>query len=98
MGSGKAETTSGKGEDGGMYWKAMQNAFVKAILQQPPLHVFPGSSTISKMMSGWWKRCVGFKGDSLDDGFGGFDGLGGSGEHLALLLLVLQKYSAKRRP
>ena len=30
------------------------------------------------------------KGDSLHDGFGGFDEVGGSGEHLALLLLVLQ--------
>ena len=27
---------------------------------------------------------------SLHDSFGGFDGLGGSGEHLALLSLVLQ--------
>ena len=27
---------------------------------------------------------------SLHDGFGGFDGFGGSGEHLTLLLLVLQ--------
>ena len=31
-----------------------------------------------------------FKGGSLHVGFGGFDGFGGSGEHLALLLLVLQ--------
>ena len=31
-----------------------------------------------------------FKGGSLHDGFGGFDGLGGSGEHPTLLLLVLQ--------
>ena len=29
------------------------------------------------------------RGGSLHDGFGGFDGLGGSGEHLALLSLVL---------
>ena len=35
-------------------------------------------------------RGVEFKGGSLHDGFGGFDGFGGSGEHLALLLLVLQ--------
>ena len=27
---------------------------------------------------------------SLPDGFGGFDGIGGLGEHLALLLFVLQ--------
>ena len=30
------------------------------------------------------------KGGSLDDGFGSFEGFGGSGLHLALLLLVLQ--------
>ena len=30
-----------------------------------------------------------FKGGNLHSGFGGFDGFGGSGEHLALLLLVL---------
>ena len=36
------------------------------------------------------KRGVEFKGGSLRDGFGGFDSFGGSGEHLALLLLVLQ--------
>ena len=35
------------------------------------------------------KRGVKFKGGSLRDGFGRFDGFGGSGEHLALLLLVL---------
>ena len=35
------------------------------------------------------EKGVGFKGGSLHDGFGGFDGFGGSGEHLALLLLVL---------
>ena len=28
--------------------------------------------------------------------FGGFDGFGGSGEHLTLLLLVLPKYSTMR--
>ena len=33
---------------------------------------------------------VRFKGGSLHDGFGGFDGFGGSGVHLTLLLLVLQ--------
>ena len=36
------------------------------------------------------KRGVEFKGGSLHDGFGGFDSFGGSGEHLALFLLVLQ--------
>ena len=30
------------------------------------------------------------KAGSLHDGFGGFDGFGGSGEHLALLLFVPQ--------
>ena len=33
---------------------------------------------------------VEFKGGSLHDGFGGFDGRGLSVEHVALLLLVLQ--------
>ena len=33
------------------------------------------------------QRGVGFKGGSLHDGFGGFDGFGGSEEHLALLCL-----------
>ena len=41
------------------------------------------------------KRGVGFKGGSLHDGFGGFDG---SGEHLALQNAHPTKYSAKRRP
>ena len=36
------------------------------------------------------EKRVEFKGGSLHDGFGGFDGFGGSGEHLALLSLVLQ--------
>ena len=36
------------------------------------------------------KGGVGFKGGSLHDGFGGVDVFGGSGEHLALLFLVLQ--------
>ena len=39
------------------------------------------------------EKGVGFKGGSLHDGFGGFDGFGGSGKHLAqvaLLFLVLQ--------
>ena len=40
------------------------------------------------------KGGLSLKGGSLHDGFGGFDGVGGSGElpreHLALLLLVLQ--------
>ena len=35
------------------------------------------------------KRGVEFKGGSLHDGFGDFDGFGTSGDHLALLLLVL---------
>ena len=36
------------------------------------------------------KRGVEFKGGSLHDGFGGFDGFGGPAEHLALLSIVLQ--------
>ena len=36
------------------------------------------------------ERGVEFKGGSLHDGFGGFDGFGGSGKHPAFLLLVLQ--------
>ena len=35
-------------------------------------------------------REVEFKGGSLHNGFGSFDGSGSSGEHPALLLLVLQ--------
>ena len=41
--------------------------------------------------SGSRRRGVEFKGGSLHDGFGGSDGCGGSGVHLALRLLVLQK-------
>ena len=37
---------------------------------------------------------VALEGGSLHDGFGGF---GGSGEHLALLLLVLQNLNAGQR-
>ena len=33
---------------------------------------------------------MGLRGGCLHDGFGGFDGFGVSGEHLALLLPVLQ--------
>ena len=36
------------------------------------------------------KGGLSLRGGCLHDGFGGFDGLGGSGEHLALLSLVLQ--------
>ena len=36
------------------------------------------------------KGGLSLRGGSLHDGFGGFDGFGGSGEHLTLLLLVLQ--------
>ena len=43
--------------------------------------------SIHIFLSRWRKRGVEFKGGSLHDGFGGF---GGSGFHLALLLLVLQ--------
>ena len=40
--------------------------------------------------SGCRTRGVEFKRGSLHVGFGGFDGSGGSGKHLALLLLLLQ--------
>ena len=45
------------------------------------------------------QRRVELKRGGLHDGFGGLDGLGGSGEHLALLLPVLPntKYSTKRQ-
>ena len=36
------------------------------------------------------KGGLGLRGGSLHDGFGSFDGFGGSEEHLALLLLLLQ--------
>ena len=36
-----------------------------------------------------------FKGGSLHDGFVGLDGFGGSGVHLTVLLLVLQKKTAQ---
>ena len=39
-------------------------------------------------VSGCRTRGVEFKGRSLHDGFGSFDGFGGSGEHLTLLLLA----------
>ena len=41
----------------------------------------------AESLSGSRKRGVEFKGGSLHDGFGGFDG---AGEHLALLLLDLE--------
>ena len=44
------------------------------------------------------ERGVEFKGGSLHDGFGGFDGFSGSGEHLALFLLCPRKYSTMRQP
>ena len=42
------------------------------------------------LLSGSRKRGVEFKGGSLHDGFGGFDGFGGSGEHLTLRSLIQQ--------
>ena len=36
------------------------------------------------------KGGVEINGGSLHDGFGAFDGFGGSGEHLALLFIILQ--------
>ena len=47
-------------------------------------------STKAQVTSGCRKRGIEFRGGSLHDGFGGFVGFGGSGEHLDLLLLVLQ--------
>ena len=49
----------------------------------------PRDSTC-QLRSGSRKRRVEFKGGSLHDGFGSFDGFGGSGERLAPLLLILQ--------
>ena len=43
-----------------------------------------------RTFSGCQKRGDEFKEGSLHDGFGSFDGFAGSGEHLTLLLLVLQ--------
>ena len=40
---------------------------------------------------------VEFKGGSLHNGFGSFDGFGGSGNHLALLSLVLQDRQEGKR-
>ena len=57
-----------------------------------------GSGFGSCKTSGCRKRGVEFKGGSLHDGFGGFDGFGGSGEHLTFLFLVLSKYSTMRQP
>ena len=51
------------------------------------------SDLFEDLISGCRKRGVEFKGGSLRDGFGGFDRFdrfGSSGEHHALLLLVLQ--------
>ena len=42
------------------------------------------------ILSGSRKRGVEFKGGSLHDGFGCFDGFGGCAKHLALLLLLLE--------
>ena len=58
--------------------------------QQPPWLRAKLVLSCCSLFAGWRKRGVGFKGGSLHDGFGGFDSFGGSGEHLALLLLVLQ--------
>ena len=49
-----------------------------------------GSTSTSPLLSGSRKRGVEFRVGSLHDGFGGFDGFGGSGEHLTLRLLVKQ--------
>ena len=49
-----------------------------------------GLATAQKKKISMTEKGVEFKGGSLHDGFGSVDGFGGSGEHLALLLLVLQ--------
>ena len=41
------------------------------------------------------KGGLSLRGGGLHDGFGGFEGSGGSGEHLALFLLVLQNAAQK---
>ena len=60
----------------------------KLCRQKLALHSF--SMCPSGESSGSRKRGVEFKGGSLHDGFGGFEGFGGSGEHVTLRLLVLQ--------
>ena len=71
------------------------NCAEKPILQVPiwraAVRISAETEGKSQKISGWRKRGVEFKGGSLHDGFGSFDGFGGSGEHLALLLLALQK-------
>ena len=47
-----------------------------------------GNAYKTRVWSGCWTRVVSFRG-SLRDGVGSFDGYGGSGEHLALLLLLI---------
>ena len=58
-------------------------------------HNAPSLRTIDEYFELRWylritEKGVEFKGGSLHDGFGGFDGFGSSGEHLALLVFVLQ--------
>ena len=72
----------------------MGNEIVTKLIQQGPfctaiVNLFFQKSKL-QLTSGSRKRGVGFKGGSLHDGFGGFDSFGGSGKHLALLLLLLQ--------
>ena len=48
---------------------------------------------------GQGKRCLSLSGVAFRfEGFGRFHGLGGSGEHVALLQLSYKKYSTKRQP
>ena len=60
-------------------------------LQVHKWHI-PTKGVETPEISGCRKRGVEFKGGShsLHDGFGGFDGFGGSENHLALFLLVLR--------
>ena len=61
----------------------------------PPL---PPKKWGGEHISGSQKMGVELKGGSLHDGFGGFDGFGGSREHLALRLLVLQNTGTMTQP
>ena len=49
------------------------------------------SLCIALSLSGCRNRGVEFKGGSLHDGFGSFDGIGVSGDHLSALLLAQKK-------
>ena len=53
------------------------------IPEKGPIHMWPANRFVnSSFFSGCRKRGSSFRGVCLHDGFGGFDGLGGSGKHL----------------